>query len=72
MELKGKLTMKREEAGRLLKELGEELLTGRLTYPPEFGEARDISTPESLVVEVEYKEKRDKKKFEIEFEWYGT
>jgi len=27
MELKGKLTMKREEAGRLLKELGEELLS---------------------------------------------
>ena len=70
MELKGKLTMKREEAGRLLKELGEGLLsTGRLTYPPAFGETRNISTPESLVVEVEYKEKRDKKKFEIELEW---
>jgi hypothetical protein len=41
-----RLTMKREEAGRLLKELGEELLrTGRLTYPSEFGERRDIPTP---------------------------
>ena len=70
MELKGSLTMKREDAGRLLKEFGEELLrTGRLTYPSEFGEARYISTPESLYVEVEYKEKRDKKKFEIELEW---
>ena len=70
MELKGTLTMKREEAGRLLKELGEGLLsTGRLTYPPAFGGVRDISTPESLAVEVEYKEKRDKKKFEIELEW---
>ena len=62
--------MKREDLGRLLKKLGEELLTtGRLAYPPEFGAARDISVPESLYVEVEYKEKRDKKKFEIEVEW---
>ena len=70
MEQTGRLTIKREDAGRLLKELGEELLrTGRLTYPSEFGEARDIPMPESLYVEVEYKEKRDKKKFEIELEW---
>lgn len=70
MELKGRLIMKREEAGKLLKELGDELLrAGRLTYPSEFGESRDISIPESLYVEVEYKEKRDKKKFEIELEW---
>ena len=70
MEQTGRLTIKREDAGRLLKELGEELLrTGRLTYPSEFGEARDISMPESLYVEVEYKEKGDKKKFEIELEW---
>lgn len=70
MELKGRLIMKREEAGKLLKELGDELLkTGRLTYPSEFGENKDISIPESLYVEVEYKEKRDKKKFEIELEW---
>ncbi len=49
MELKGRLTMKREDAGRLLKELGEELLrTGRLTYPSEFGEARYIPVPESI------------------------
>jgi amphi-Trp domain-containing protein len=45
------------------------LRTGRLTYPSEFGEARYISMPESLYVEVEYKEERDKKKFEIELEW---
>lgn len=70
MELKGRLTMKREDAGRLLKEFGEELIrTGRLTCPAEIGEARSISTPENLYVEIEYKEKRDKKKFEIELEW---
>lgn len=72
MELKGKLTMSREEAGKLLKKLGEELSLGKLTYPAEFGKAREISTPKDLQVEVEYKEKGDKKKFEIELEWYNA
>lgn len=70
MEQKGRLSMTREDVGRLLKKLGEELLTaGRVAYPSEFGVTRDISMPERLYVEVEYKEKRDRKKFEIEIEW---
>lgn len=72
MELKGKLTMSRDEVGRLLKKLGEEISSNRLAYPPEFGNIREISMPEDLHVEVEYKEKMDKKKFEIELEWHDA
>lgn len=72
MELKGKLTMSREDVGRLLKKLGEEISSGKLTYPPEFGKIREISMPKDLHVEIEYKEKTDKKKFEIELEWYDA
>lgn len=72
MELKGKQTMSREEVGRLLKRLGEEIISGKLVYPSEFGQSRDIATPKELHVEVEYKEKADRKKFEIELEWYNV
>lgn len=72
MELKGKLIMSRDEVGRLLKKLGEEIISGKLAYPPEFGNVREISMPKDLHVEVEYKEKLDKKKFEIELEWYNA
>lgn len=71
MELKGKQTMSREEVGSLLKRLGEEISSGKLTYPSEFGQSREIPTPKDLHVEIEYKEKPDKKKFEIELEWYN-
>lgn len=72
MELKGKLTMSREEVGKLLKKIGEELISGKLTYPPEFGKLSEIPIPKDLLVEVEYKEKTDKKKFEIELKWYDV
>lgn len=70
MKLKGRQTMSREEVGRLLKELGENISSGKLTYPPEFGKTSDISMPKELHVEIEYNEKWDKKKFEIELEWF--
>lgn len=71
MELKGKQTMSREEVGSLLKRLGEEIILGKLTYPAEFGKTKEIPMPKDLRVEIEYKEKADKKKFEIELEWYN-
>ncbi len=59
------------EAGALLKKLGEELLkTGKISYPKGFGSDFEIRPPENLNVEVEYKEKKGKKKFEVELEWY--
>ena len=59
------------EAGGVLKKLGEDLLKTRgILYPKMFGSEFEIQPPENLNVEVEYKEKNDKKKFEVELEWY--
>ena len=71
MKIKGKRQMTLSEAGGLLKKLGEELLkTGKISYPKGFGNEFEIQPPDNLNVEVEYKEKKGKKKFEVEFEWY--
>ncbi len=73
MKIKGKRWMTKSEVGELLKELGEELIkTGQIIYPRGFGKAKEIRPPEKVDVEVEYKEKRDKKKFEIELKWHDA
>lgn len=69
MKLKGKRLMEKEEAGKLLIRLGEGLKSGELRYPEDFGEDRDLGVNEPLEVEVEYKEKHGRNKFEVEIKW---
>ncbi|MDP3988105.1 MAG: amphi-Trp domain-containing protein [Candidatus Levybacteria bacterium] len=59
--------MSRQETGRLLESVGRQLI--------EKGEieirGKRIVLPEDIEVEIEYKRKEGKNKFEIELRWYG-
>jgi amphi-Trp domain-containing protein len=59
--------MSRQETGRLLESVGRQLI--------EKGEieirGKRITLPEDIEVEIEYKRKEGKNKFEIELRWYG-
>jgi len=72
LKLKGKRVMEKEEAGELLIHLGERLKSGKLRYPEDFGEGVDLGVNEPLEVEVEYKEKHGRSKFEVEIKWSPT
>jgi amphi-Trp domain-containing protein len=69
LKLKGKRLMEKEDAGKLLIRLGEGLKSGELRYPEAFGEDRDLGVNDPLEVEVEYKEKHGRNKFEVEIKW---
>lgn len=59
--------MSRQETGRLLESVGRQLIEkGEI----EIG-GRQIALPEDIEVEIEYKRKEGKNKFEIELRWYG-
>ncbi|MCS4541130.1 MAG: amphi-Trp domain-containing protein [Euryarchaeota archaeon] len=65
MEFEERKKMRKEEISKLLIQLGKTLEEkGAL----DFGKG-EISIPESVEVELEYKEKPDKGKFEIELKW---
>lgn len=65
MKFEEKRRMGKEEVGRLLVEIGKTLEERGIL---DFGKGA-IEVPSSLDVEIEYKEKHAKTKFEIELEW---
>jgi amphi-Trp domain-containing protein len=69
LKLKGKRVMAKEKAGELLMRLGKGLKSGKLRYPEAFGEGLDLGVNDPLAVEVEYKEKHGRNKFEVEIKW---
>ncbi len=64
MKFEEKRRMKREETVRMLKGMGDLLERGELLIGN-----KTVLVPDSLEVEVEYKEKDQSSKFEIEMKW---
>ncbi len=58
--------MSRQETGRLLESVGRQLIEkGEIEI-----DGRHVTLPEDIEVEIEYKRKEGKNKFEIELRWY--
>ncbi|MFQ6105798.1 MAG: amphi-Trp domain-containing protein [Candidatus Hydrothermarchaeaceae archaeon] len=66
MKFEEKKIMEREEIGKLLAKIGKKMEEKGVL---DFGKG-EYEIPESLDVKIEYKKKHDKRKFEIELEWY--
>ncbi len=60
--------MSRQETGRLLENIGRQVIEkGEIEI-----DGRHVTLPEDIEVEIEYKRKEGKNKFEIELRWYGS
>lgn len=64
MKWKEKKSVKRDELARLFQEFSKDIAVGLIEYA-----GRRVVLPEDMEVEVEYKERHGKNKFEIELKW---
>lgn len=68
LKIEEKKVMKKEDLAELLVRLGEGLEKGRLLLPGPTGKI-DLTVKEPLEVEIEYREKHGRSKFELEVKW---
>ena len=64
MEYEEKKEMGRRELSELFKKLGADVERGAIDF-----RGRSIEIPERMEVEMEYKQKHGRKKFEVELRW---